>query len=230
MMYSLLFLLVPVANAVFSVHFASKEHDVKVADNHFKKNLEAEHVADLFARISGRPPTLHEDTMDLPSADILSPTQANPAILEVFGGNIEDLTTATEVARTDAVRGPTLSSIHSALLKHNIRAVASKTVDLTRGDDHVKDAKEWMDKHPDIVVLHHDYVAGPRTSRRTTSEYTNSTGLTEEEINDYQIFLWVSVVFVLFLLSSVCVIANMDVIPDSILFAKFQSARTNKID
>ena len=46
----------------------------------------------------------------------------------------------------------------------------------------------------------------------------------------FQIFLWVSVVFIVMLLASVCMITNMDVIPDSILFAKFQSARTNKMD
>ena len=61
MLYSVLFLLIPVvANAVFSVHFASKNHQVVVADNHFRNNLKAEHVADLFARISGKSPLLHE--------------------------------------------------------------------------------------------------------------------------------------------------------------------------
>ena len=110
----------------------------------------------------------------------------NSLSLLFFAKDIEDLTPATEVARTSAVRGPTLSSVHNALIKHNIRAT-SKTVDLTRGNDNVADVKEWMAQHPDVVLLHHDYVAGPRTSRRTTSEYTNSTGLTEEEINDYQV-------------------------------------------
>jgi hypothetical protein len=42
--------------------------------------------------------------------------------------------------------------------------------------------------------------------------------------------MWTAVVFFLALLASVCMITNMDVIPDSILFAKFQSARTNKMD
>lgn len=59
MLYSVFFLLVPVANAAFSVHFAGN-HDVQVADNHFRNTLKAEHVADLYARVSGKAPLLHE--------------------------------------------------------------------------------------------------------------------------------------------------------------------------
>jgi hypothetical protein len=36
--------------------------------------------------------------------------------------------------------------------------------------------------------------------------------------------------FVLLLLVSVCCIAKMEVIPDSLLYAKFQSGRTEKRD
>lgn len=311
MLYSVLFLLVPVANAAFSVHYAGNNNAVLVADNHFRNNLKAEHVADLFARVSGKAPLLHEGrivascepwhflnwstsadsfvflfvpgTLDLPSADILSTHQAEPVILELFGGSkfiisasisilcmypyqcyawladwltsapatdVEDVTVATEIARSDAARGPALSNIHSILQKHNIKAT-SKTVDMA-GPDSLRVAKEWMSAQTQpVVILHHDYVAAPRVTRRTASEYTNSTGLTEEEINDYQvidavkiqleiysnflflfvqIFLWVSVGFFLLLLASVCMITNMDVIPDSILFAKFQSSRANKLD
>ena len=60
MLYSVLFLLVPVANAAFSVHFTSNHQEVKVADNHFKNNLKAEHVADMYARVAGMAPLLHE--------------------------------------------------------------------------------------------------------------------------------------------------------------------------
>jgi hypothetical protein len=60
MLYSVFFLLVPVANAAFSVHFASKHQEAQVADNHFQNNLKAEHVADLYARMAGNPPLLHE--------------------------------------------------------------------------------------------------------------------------------------------------------------------------
>jgi hypothetical protein len=99
--------------------------------------------------------------------------------------DVQDLTAATEIARSDAMRGPALSSIQDVLLKHNIR-VPSKTVDMN-GADNVREAKEWLAEQTEVVILHHDYVAAPRVSRRASSDYTNSTGLTEEEINDYQV-------------------------------------------
>ena len=177
MLYSVFFLLVPVANAAFSVHFAGN-HDVQVADNHFRNTLKAEHVADLYARVSGKAPLLHEDKMDLPSANLLAAQHGDPAILELFGGNIEDVTSATEIARTDAVRGPALSGIHDILHQHNIK-VPSKTVDLSAPDS-ARVAKEWLSAQTEpVFILHHDYVAAPRVTRRTTSDYTNSTGLTE---------------------------------------------------
>ena len=101
--------------------------------------------------------------------------------------DVQDLTaSATEIARSDAVRGPALSTIHDVLHKHNVRVPSSKTVDMNRAEN-VREAKEWLNEQADVVILHHDFVAAPRISRRATSEYTNSTGLTEEEINDYQV-------------------------------------------
>ena len=41
-----------------------------------------------------------------------------------------------------------------------------------------------------------------------------------------QICLWTGLVLVLLLLASVCGIAQMEVVPDSLLYAKFQSGRT----
>lgn len=45
-----------------------------------------------------------------------------------------------------------------------------------------------------------------------------------------QICLWTGVGMVLLILSSVCCIVQMEVIPDSLLYAKFQSTRTHKND
>jgi hypothetical protein len=41
-----------------------------------------------------------------------------------------------------------------------------------------------------------------------------------------QICLWTGLMLVLLLLASVCGIAQMEVVPDSLLYAKFQSGRT----
>ncbi len=45
-----------------------------------------------------------------------------------------------------------------------------------------------------------------------------------------QICLWTGVGFVLLLIASVGSLSNMEVIPDSLLYAKFQSARTGRSD
>ncbi len=45
-----------------------------------------------------------------------------------------------------------------------------------------------------------------------------------------QICLWTAIAFVLLTIVSVCGIAKMEVIPDSLLYAKFQSGRTGKME
>ena len=45
-----------------------------------------------------------------------------------------------------------------------------------------------------------------------------------------KICLWTGVGFVLLLIASVSSLSNMEVIPDSLLYAKFQSARTGRSD
>jgi hypothetical protein len=75
------------------------------------------------------------------------------------------------------------------------------------------------------------------------SDGNTTAPLSEEEISSYQvsinflsnlhiyqIALWTGVGMFLLLLTGVCTIVGMDVVPDSLLFAKFQSSRTNKSD
>jgi hypothetical protein len=54
------------------------------------------------------------------------------------------------------------------------------------------------------------------------------SGPSDFQIQEYQINLWVTVMFVGILLAAIAALFNMEVIPDSMLFAKFQSVRTNK--
>lgn len=50
--------------------------------------------------------------------------------------------------------------------------------------------------------------------------------LTEFQISQYQIVLWTALIMGLLILSAICSIVQMEVIPDSLLSAKFQSSRT----
>mmetsp|Transcript_45625 Transcript_45625/g.103016 ORF Transcript_45625/g.103016 Transcript_45625/m.103016 type:complete len:440 (+) Transcript_45625:124-1443(+) len=53
---------------------------------------------------------------------------------------------------------------------------------------------------------------------------------TVQEIASYQICLWTAVVLVLVLLSAICCMVNMDIQPDSLLYAKFQADTSSKLD
>jgi len=50
--------------------------------------------------------------------------------------------------------------------------------------------------------------------------------LTEFQISEYQIVLWTVVGMIAVAYSAVLAVANMEVIPDSILYSKFISTRT----
>ena len=66
MLYSVFFLLAPVAYATFSVRVADRHSGmVHTAHNHFPGAMKAEHVADLYARVSGKAPLLKEGTIML---------------------------------------------------------------------------------------------------------------------------------------------------------------------
>jgi hypothetical protein len=86
----------------------------------------------------------------------------------------------------------------------------------------MKAVYEYLSSQSDpVLVLHSTFpLSSARMNRRLT--VNNVTELDERQISQYQICLWVGVFFVLLILASVCGIANMDVEPDSLLYAKFQ--------
>ena len=83
-----------------------------------------------------------------------------------------------------------------------------------------------------LVILHSNDHIDLHTRRILTSSSNSTAPLSESQISQYQICLWTGVVFVLLIGFAICSIVEMDVVPDNILFAKFQSGRTegNKRD
>jgi hypothetical protein len=53
----------------------------------------------------------------------------------------------------------------------------------------VEKVKQWIaEQNVPVFILHHDYAGAPIPSgRRMQTGLTNSTGLTEEQISDYQV-------------------------------------------
>jgi len=131
------------------------------------------------------------------------------------------------VAFAEGTRGPTLESVVGVLKAHNIDVKSEK---FDASEDISQRLNEWISKHEGpVVVLHHETPADYHYLHRGLQTST-VTPLTEFQISQYQICLWTAVTFVLVGLSAICALINMEVIPDSLLFAKFISARTHKND
>ena len=95
-----------------------------------------------------------------------------------------------------------------------------------------------------MIILHHETPASYHYNRRSlidsklsssslaassSSSSKNST-LTEFQISQYQICLWTGIILFVLMLVSICSIINMEIVPDNLLNAKFQSGRTGKMD
>ena len=86
-----------------------------------------------------------------------------------------------------------------------------------------------------VVVLHHELPSNVHFQRKIELMGNSTDGkakpLTEFQISQYQICMWTGIVFLLLVLVSICSVAQMDIKPDSLLQAKFVTARTsNKMD
>lgn len=131
-------------------------------------------------------------------------------------------------------RGPSLESVKSILNAHDINV---DTMQLDAKDFTRESLAGFLaqQKRP-VILLHREqptrehFTRAHRILAATNSTNGTVTALDEFQISQYQICLWVGVVMVALVSSAVCSIVQMEVIPDSLLFAKFQSTRTNKQD
>lgn len=91
-----------------------------------------------------------------------------------------------------------------------------------------------------VIILHHETPASYHYSRRSLIDSKSSSSLaaassknstlTEFQISQYQICLWTGIILFVLILVSICSIFNMEIVPDNLLNAKFQSGRTGKTD
>jgi hypothetical protein len=88
-----------------------------------------------------------------------------------------------------------------------------------------------------VIVLHHEtpssfhrIATSHIMSRQLATTNITSAPLSEFQISQYQICAWTAIVFFVLLGSAVCSLKNMEVVPDSLLYAKFQSTRAQKND
>lgn len=153
---------------------------------------------------------------------------------------------------------PKLDSILNLLKERNGEEVHSETL-VMKEPSSVKTLMSWLaNQHSPVIILHHETPAThhyikrsllesketaaaidvgavnprPNNVARQTTDSSNSTvsELSEFQISQYQICLWTALGFVMLVLISICSIVQMDIVPDTLLYAKFQSGRTGKID
>eukprot|EP01039_Chlorochromonas_danica_P000790 gene790-857_t len=220
-----LFLVVIDGAYIIGYQRSSNDHqDIVNAGASFVIPPSAEQVADLYSRVSGYSPILWEDKENLPGANPLSNKIVQAKIIEVVGGVLpEEVTTIAEAMTT--VRPPALEDVVNVLNQYGIHA-ETETFDAT--GDKLGDVYQYLSNQKvPVFILHHTLESPQR--RLTTS--SNVTELSEFQISQYQICLWAAVAFVLMLAYSISSMINMEVEPDSLLYAKFQSGRTeNKRD
>eukprot|EP01031_Cornospumella_fuschlensis_P028688 gene28688-34634_t len=184
--------------------------------------LTSVHVADLYSRVSGLPPLTWQDSANLPGVDLLaSDNIARPQIVEIVGDVLPN--EIQEIARTRSNNIPALEEVVSVLRDNGVEGVVTKRFEAS--SNKLGEVKDYLSSQPGPVLVLHTAQSLPSASRRL--QVNGVPELDERQISQYQICLWVGVVFVLLGIFSICGIANMDVEPDSLLYAKFQSARTD---
>ena len=246
-------LLLPVAAAFYSVsyHSNSGSNDVIIPDNTvFYESPSAEHVADIYSRIAGLPPLFNEEEIQMPTRNVFSSSNSKetPLLLEIHGGvlpkSLKTIIKGVAFSNNDS-KGPVLKDVVKVLENNNVDIKSDKIIGT---EDLASNLQKYLSEQDrPVIILHHEspsahhYIQrnllnGNNTSSNSTSNPSSNsttstvTPLTEFQISQYQICLWTGILMVCLVYSAICGVCNMEVIPDSILFAKFISSRTSKHD
>eukprot|EP01033_Poteriospumella_lacustris_P005685 gene5684-4069_t len=196
----------------------------------FKESPSAEQVADIYARLSGKAPLLWEDQVNLPTVHAFDNANAatSPLLVELRGGALpKSAVPAIRVPSSSESTAPHFDEVVATLRSNGIHP-ETKTVKTDSAE-----ARELLSNQDrPLVILHSNDHIDLHTRRILTSSSNSTAPISEAQISQYQICLWTGVVFVLLIGFAICSIVEMDVVPDNILFAKFQSGRTegNKRD
>lgn len=150
--------------------------------------------------------------------------------------------------------GPSMDAVMTVLKKAGFHDIESKKISVpssssssSSSSTFIPSIVNFIKEHDQpVFLLHYPNIkldnANNREYTKTTTtttdviqhrRLTNSSDTappTEYEISAYQIGLWTSIGMIVLIASAVSALSNMEIIPDSLLFAKFQSSRTNKND
>lgn len=236
-------LLLGYSSATFSISYYNSNMDNKnMVDNaglYLGNMPDATHVADLYTRLSGISPILNEADVNLPHLNMLTKQQALPIIVEITNQELPPETTliatvSATSASAPSATAPNAKSVQEILSSNHVTA----SVLTFKGP--TSEIKKWLSSQTAPLFIIHQMSPNVRDTQRklgadddsdsTSSSSSSVTPLTEFQISEYQICLWVGIMLTLLVLASICMVVNMEVVPDSLLYAKFQSSRTGKHD
>jgi hypothetical protein len=221
-------------NAFYSISYASEKSQLYGGIESFSEAPSAETVADIYTRMSGIPPLYREDKLNLITTDVFSKNTKLPTILEVHGGRLP--VSVTNIVKSTSfsnnVNGPVVENVVSILKEHGITTESVKIKDTTDGLSISEKVENYLKTQDGpVVILHHENpIDVYNYARKLTTNGTDVEPLTEFQISEYQICMWSGIVFILLCYSAVQGVVNMEVIPDSLLYAKFMSSRTHRND
>jgi hypothetical protein len=229
------------AQSFYSVkYYIGGEGDAQIVNSGstFAKAPTALEVADLYVRLSGMKSKYDARGNEGILPRLEAKDRKMPLLFDLTGGIVPSAM-ITEVIRGSAFednsRGPHIIDVVRKL-DNNLDLKIDAAVYNGEGDNS-KDFVEVLKALPagqPAIILHHEtpaqyhHVESRRLANSGNSSYVEPLSMVE--IADFNIFIWTTLVLVLAMFYSVMGIANMQVIPDSLLYAKFTSGRNKKSD
>ena len=132
-------------------------------------------------------------------------------------------------------QAPSLKDVTKVLREAGHKSLKSKSMN-GEGEDARFKVRDWLAmQDAPVIVLHHETPSIAHINRRRLSS-SNTTmtpaeiAVAQEQISYHHVLLWTTIGMVVTALMAISMFANMEVLPDSILYARFTSGRTNKND
>ena len=228
-----------VASSFYSIKYYIGGEDAKISNLGliFTKAPSALEVAHLVTRLCGKEigSEIAIDESTLPMMEAAN--RKLPVLVDLHGGMLP-AQMITEVISSnnfvDGSRGPHGAEVAEILYSKDID-VTMRIFDGSDGKtgELVKLLQDLPEGSP-AIILHHETPAEYHfeTHRRLTNAGNSSyvEPPSSADIGNFNIVLWTAVGLVAIVYASVTAISNMEIIPDSILYAKFASGRGKKSD
>ncbi len=225
--------------AFFSIKYYIGGEDAQISHGMtFTRAPSAKEVALLVRNLCGAKDIdekIAVDKEDLPRMQAMG--REMPILVDLHGGMLP-ARMITEVVQSnnfeDGSRGPSIMEVVDILHEKELDMTA-RMFDGSEGKtEELVKMLEALPAGQPAIILHHENPAEYHfQTRRRLDNADNSSYVeppTGDEIAEFNIILWTAVALIFTVYAAVAAISNMEIIPDSILYAKFTSGRNKKSD